>query len=70
MVFIVIISMMARKKFLKRKLKTNHQYEAQENICDDHPDSVELDDQSSQEGATLKTELMNFDDDVSTIGYP
>ena len=61
---------MAQKKFLKRKLKTNHQYEAQENICDDHSESVELDDQSLQEGATLKTELMNFDDDVSTIGYP
>ena len=44
MVFTAIIIMTVRKKFLKRKLEINQQYEVELNSYGDHPKSVELDD--------------------------
>ena len=44
MVFTAIIIMTVRKKFLKRKLVINQQYEVELNSYGDRPKSVELDD--------------------------
>ena len=44
MVFTAIIIMTVRKKFLKRKVEINQQYEVELNSYDDRPKSVELDD--------------------------
>ena len=44
-VFTAIIIMTVRKKFLKRKLDINQQYEVELNRFDDRPKSFELDNQ-------------------------
>ena len=69
-VFTAIIIMMVRKKFLKREVEINEQYEVELNSYEDRPKSFELDDQLKKKLGELPPEpIYDYIDELSIEAF-